>query len=129
MDESFTTVSGSAGAHHQPGPRLRAIFNADSARARALGRRHALVALLGALGLPLWIAAVWPGLIPPDLRTIAATAWAVSFAAVLVALGAEAVARVRRAREIAGLGPLPVLRSERRWPSAAACAPPGEEED
>jgi hypothetical protein len=122
-DQGFITVP-SSGRAHQPSARLKAIFNADSARARARGRRHTLVALLGGLGLPLWVADVWPGWIRPELRSVAAAAWALSFVAVLVALGAEAIAHLRRGREIAGLGPLPVLRSP-----AAACAPPAEEED
>jgi hypothetical protein len=108
--------------------RLAAIFAADHARERARALRQGLLALLGLLGLPLWVSAIWPARLPAGLGTLAAAAWAVAFATLLVASGWELIAYRRRARQIATLGPLPVLRSARRA-APPACAAPGEDQD
>ena len=127
MDDAFVALPGpnhSAGARE----RLAAIFAADHARERARARRYRLLSLLGVLGLPLWLTVVWPARLPAGLATLVATAWAVAFASLLVALGWEGVAYRRRARQIATLGPLPVLRSARRG-ARSACTAPAEDQD
>ena len=110
MDDAYLALPGPTqrdGARE----RLAAIFAADHARERARASRQGLLALLGVLGLPLWLSVVWPARLPAGAGTLVATAWAVAFATLLVASGWELFAYRRRARQIATLGPLPVLRS------------------
>jgi len=111
------------------GSRLWAIMAADRARERARARRSGLVGALAALGLPVWIAEVWPARIPAEWRSFVAAAWAFAFAAVVLAAIGEGIAHLRRARRIATLGPLPVLRSANRAPATPACAATAEDED
>ena len=129
MEDAFLALPG-PDQHPGARERLAAIFDADHARERARSRRHRLLALLGVLGLPLWLTVVWPARLPAALGTLVATAWAVTFASLLVALGWEGITHRRRARQIATLGPLPVLRSARRAAAAtAACAAAAEDQD
>jgi len=109
------------------GSRLDAILAADAARERALRSRDGLIALLAALGLPLWAAAVWPAAMSRGLRALAASAWAIAAAGVAVALLRGWWWRRVRSDRIAALGPLPRLRT----PPARghACAPPLDGED
>ena len=130
MDETLLALPG---PNQRPGARerLAAIFAAESARQRARALRNAVLAVLGVLGLPLWLLAVWParrGASMTTMATLVETIWAVTFAALLLALSWELVAGRRRARQIATLGPLPVLRSTRRG-ATAACAAPPEDQD
>lgn len=127
VDESFIALP----APDRPAParsRLQAIFAADRARERARARRQRVVGLLGALGVPLWLSAVWPARLPVGLGSFVAAAWALAFGGFVLALIGEGITILRRAREIETLGPLPVLRSARR-PAASACAAPAEDED
>ena len=130
MDETLLALPGPS-QRTGAGERLAAIFAADLARERARALRNRLLALLGILGLPLWLLAVWPARRAAGVATLATlleTAWALTFAALLLALGWELLAGRRRSRQIATLGPLPVLRSTRRG-AASACATPGEDQD
>jgi hypothetical protein len=108
--------------------RLAAIFAADLARERARAVRNRVLALLGLLGGPLWLLAVWPARLAAGMAALVETAWAVTFTGLLLALGWELVAGRRRARQIARLGPLPVLRSTRRG-AGDPCVATAEDED
>lgn len=127
MDDAYLTLPG---PNQRDGARerLAAIFAADHARERARARRQGLLALLGLLGLPLWLSAVWPARLPTGAGTLAATTWAVTFATLLLASACELIAHRRRARQIATLGPLPVLRSA-KGTARAACTALGEDQD
>jgi hypothetical protein len=118
--------SGASGGNRS---RVWAILAADGARERARARRNSLVSVLAALGLPVWIGAIWPARVAHEWRSIFAAAWAVAFGAVLLAMVGERIAHLRRARQIATLGPLPVLRSARRAATTPACAATVEDED
>lgn len=127
MDETLLALPGPS---RRPGARerLAAIFAAELARERARALRNWVLALLGVLGGPLWLLAVWPARLAASTAALVKTAWAVTFAALLLALGWELVAGRRRARRIATLGPLPALRSTRRG-AGSACAAPAEDQD
>jgi hypothetical protein len=130
-DDTFIALPG-PGENGREGSRVWAILAADGARERARARRQGLVGVLAVLGAPLWIVAMRPAILPHEWRSFFAAAWAFAFAGVLLALIGEGIARVRRARQVATLGPLPVLRSARRaagGSTAAACAAPAEDED
>jgi hypothetical protein len=116
-----------SGEPARPSPRLAAVLLADAARERARIVRDALTMLLAVLGLPLWLVAAWPGRFSPPLRVLAATGWAVAALAVVAAIVREHWWGRVRSRRVEALGPLPVLRSERR--GGGACAPAAEEED
>jgi lysylphosphatidylglycerol synthetase-like protein (DUF2156 family) len=103
--------------------KLEAALSADSARERARTRRGRLVHLLAALGLPLWLAAAWPGVLSTDFRALATTAFAVCLAAVVLAMGSEWRWQRARSDRIAALGLLPRRTGERE-----ACAGGREEQ-
>ncbi len=126
MEESFVAVPVSEGRTRQ-GALLRSIFTAESATLRARGLRILLVGLLAILGVPLWVALIWPASISPGARLLVETVWALAFAGVGLALLWEAWWRRQRARHIAKLGPLPVLRTP--VGTAQACASAADEED
>jgi hypothetical protein len=109
------------------GSRLEAILTADSARERARAHRDRLVALLAALGVPLWLVACWPGRFSTELKLLSATLWALGALGVVAAVARTWWWHHVRARQVARLGPLPELR--RAPPGGAACAPPADEED
>jgi hypothetical protein len=130
-DDTFIALPGPDENRGQ-GSRVWAILAADGARERARARRQGLVGVLAVLGMPSWIVAMWPAIVPHEWRSFFAAAWAFAFGGVLLALIGEGIARVRRARQVATLGPLPVLRSARRaaaGSTTAACAAPAEDED
>jgi len=108
-------------------PRLDAVLLADAARERARAVRDLLIALLAALGLPLWLFAALPGRFSAQIRVLTTTGWAVAAGAVLISIVREHWWTRVRSRRVEALGPLPALRTERR--GAAACAAPSEEED
>jgi hypothetical protein len=104
-------------ASGQPGrrsPRLDAILLADAARERARALRDVAMMLVALLGLPLWVAANWPARFPHQLRVFAGSIWALAALVVVAALVSERWWGRVRSRRIEALGPLPVLRSERR---------------
>jgi hypothetical protein len=114
----------------QPGRRsasLDAVLIADAARERVRAVRDLLIALVALLGLPLWVIAGWPGRFSSQLRVLSATCWAVAALAVIAALIRERWWSRVRSRRVEALGPLPMLRSERR--GDGACATASEEED
>jgi hypothetical protein len=103
--------------------KLDAALAADSARERARGLRVTLVHLLGALGLPLWLTAAWPGAFSPQLRGFVVAAFAACLGAVVLAVGREWHWQRARSWRIADLGPPPRRRSAQQ-----ACAGGPEEE-
>ena len=89
--------------------------------------RDLLIALVALLGLPLWVMDAWPGRFSSQLRVLSATCWAVAALAVIATLVRERWWSRVRSRRVEALGPLPMLRSERR--GDGACATASEEED
>ena len=126
MEESFVAVPVSE-RRDPKGTRLQAIFAAENASVRARGLRGSLVGLLAVLGVPLWVALIWPGSVSRSARDLVETLWALALVGVLLATVGEAWWRRQRSRYIAQLGPLPVMRS----PAAErqACATFADEED
>jgi hypothetical protein len=117
-------------ASGQPGrrsARLDAVLIADAARERVRALRDLLIALVALLGLPLWLMDAWPGPFSSQVRTLAATCWAVAALAVLGTLARERWWSRVRSRRVEALGPLPTLRAERA--GRGACATTSEEED
>jgi hypothetical protein len=126
LEESFVSVPVSKGGDPK-GTRLRAIFTAESASVRARGLRGVLIGLLAILGIPLWVALIWPASISRDVRALTEALWAMACAGVLLAAVWEGWWRRQRSRRIANLGPLPVLRSPPL--EQQACASLADEED
>jgi hypothetical protein len=105
--------------------KLEAALSADSARERARTLRTRLVHLLGALALPLWLAAGWPGAISAIFRALAVAAFGACLGAVLLSVVWEWRWQRARAWRIADLGPPPRRRTEA--PREACAAGPEEE--
>ena len=126
MDQTLVALA-SSGDDARRGSRVEAVLMADGGRERARAVRRNLVAVLAALGLPLWLMAAWPGSFSSDLRLFSATIWVLGAAAVAWAAAREWRWSRARSRHLARLGPLPALRS----PPApgAACVGPSDEED
>jgi hypothetical protein len=108
VDDDFLTMRA---AQREDRSRLAAIFRADSALERARGVRSLLVHLLAIVALPVWLAAVWPRRMSPNLREAALAGWGVALAVVLLALGHEAWCRRQRALGMATLPPTVLKRS------------------
>jgi hypothetical protein len=126
VEESFVSLPVSKGCEPRSG-RLRAVFAAEGAIARVRGLRGGLVGLLALLGAPAWVALIWPAALSRDGRALVAAVWAVALAGVVLLLIRESWWRRQRARHIAALGPLPVLRS--RPAQGQACESPSADED
>jgi hypothetical protein len=106
--------------------RLKGVLVADRGLARARVLRDTAVAGLAVLGVPLWLLDVFPARAWPQLRAFSVTLWAFAAVALVWALVLEWSWNRRRASEIAGLGPLPVLRTAAG--QGGACAGTADEE-
>jgi hypothetical protein len=103
--------------------RLDAVLRADSERERARGVRNLLVAFLAALGVPLWVLAVWPHAASGSVRSLEITAFGFALAGLLGAAAWEWACSRRRASRIAQMGPPPVCSA-----GVQACARTGNGE-
>jgi hypothetical protein len=119
MDQEFVTLPRARTGDRS---RLDAALSADSARERTRALRQTLVHLLAILGVPLWLAAVWPRGIGSRLAAIVVTCWGLCLAAALAATLWEWRCQRARTQRIAALGPLPRLRT------AGPCTDGPEEE-
>lgn len=85
------------------GAKLRHVLDAHFSLERAQHHRSLLVHWVAILALPVWLAALRPGWLPPQTDRVLLAAWALSAVAAAVAVVREWRLKVRRDAESADI--------------------------
>ena len=95
------------------GAKLRALLRTHADYDRARGRRELMVNVVAGLSVFVWVHAAWPAQVPPSIRALTLTTWALAFLTLVVAFYGEHRCRRQLDRCLAQLPPHPADLSER----------------